>query len=149
MVKKIRTKGMKTRKNIRRKGMIRYFAYGFNTNKEEFLLRVPPAIYVGKACLPNYEFVMRDYANIVPNKKEKVWGVLWDVPVNWIPDLNEIEAEYEQKIVYVNLRDTKTKAMVYVMVDEEVGIPTERYVTGVSKGYMENKLPLRQIKRAL
>ena len=129
--------------------MIRYFAYGFNTNQEEFLARVPPAIYVGKACLQDYQFVMHDYSNIVPKKKEKVWGVLWDVPASWIPDLDQVEGEYVQKIVHVDWQNRRTKAMVYVMVDQDGSLPTEEYVQGVSKGYAENKLPLRQLKRAL
>ena len=129
--------------------MIRYFAYGVNTNKEEFLLRIPPAVYVGKACLPDYQFVMREASNIVPKKNEKVWGVLWDIPVGWIADLDRDEADYERQTVHVVWRKARVKAMAYVMLDDIAGIPSEGYVRDVSKGYSENKLPLRQLKSAL
>lgn len=129
--------------------MIRYFAYGCNTNVAEFASRIPPAILVGKACLPNYRFVMREFADIVPKKNEKVWGVLWDVPAGWISELDEVEEHYKQEIVFVIWKGVRVKAMVYVMNDLQEGPPTLGYVDRVSEGYHENELPLRQLNQAL
>jgi len=129
--------------------MIRYFAYGHNTNVEEFARRIPPAILVGKACLPNYCLVMREFADVVPKKNEKVWGVLWDIPAGWVSELDELEADYAQKNVFVNWNGGRVKAMIYVMDDVNEGPPSSQYVGYLIKGYKENKLPLGQLKRAL
>ena len=129
--------------------MIRYFAYGCNTNVAEFASRIPPAILVGKACLPNYRLVTREFADIVPKKNEKVWGVLWDVPAGWVSELDEMEAYYKQKNVFVIWNNTLVGAMVYVMDDLQEGPPSSEYVNSVTQGYTENGLPLEQLKRAL
>jgi gamma-glutamylcyclotransferase (GGCT)/AIG2-like uncharacterized protein YtfP len=129
--------------------MIRYFAYGHNTNVEEFARRIPPAILVGKACLPNYRLVMREFADVVPKKNEKVWGVLWDVPAGWVSELDELEADYAEKKVFVHWNGGRVKAMIYVMDNFHEGPPTAEYVNYLIEGYIENKLPLGQLKRAL
>ena len=129
--------------------MIRYFAYGHNTNVEEFARRIPPAVLVGKAYLPNYCLVMREFADVVPKKNEKVWGVLWDVPADWVSELNRVEADYTQKNVFVNWNNRKVKALVYRMDAFHERPPTAEYVHYLIKGYNENKLPLGQLKRAL
>jgi gamma-glutamylcyclotransferase (GGCT)/AIG2-like uncharacterized protein YtfP len=129
--------------------MIRYFAYGHNTNVEEFARRIPTAKRLGKACLPNYRLVMREFADVVPKKNEKVWGVLWDVPAGWISELDELEVHYKQKNVVVIWNNLKVGAMAYVMDDLQEGPPTLGYINSVSDGYHENKLPLRQLNRAL
>jgi hypothetical protein len=129
--------------------MIRYFAYGCNTNVAEFASRIPPAILVGNACLPNYRFVMREFADIVPKKNEKVWGVLWDVPAGWISELDDVEEHYKQEIVFVNWNDVRVKAMVYVMNDLQPGPPSQQYIDRVTQGYRENELPPGQLKSAL
>jgi len=127
--------------------MIRYFAYGCNTNLHEFASRIPPAILVGKACLPNYRFVMREFADVVP--KKKVWGVLWDVPAGWISELDQVEEHYRQEYVFVNWNGVRVKAMVYVMNDLQPGPPSQQYVDRVRQGYLENELPPEQLKSAL
>ena len=129
--------------------MVRYFAYGHNTNVEEFARRIPPAKRVGKACLPNYCLVMREYADVVPQKNEKVWGVLWDVPAEWVSELDEVEKDYTQKNVFVHWNNRRVKAMVYVMDDLLGGPPSPQYVIYLVKGYKENKIPLSQLIRAL
>ena len=129
--------------------MIRYFAYGYNTNEKEFYRRIPPAILVGKAYLPNYALVMREFADIVPKKSEKVWGVLWDVPAGWITELNEIEELYRQKTVFVNWNGSRVKAMVYVMNSPEEGTPSKQYVQHLVEGYTKHQLPHSQLKKAL
>ena len=129
--------------------MIRYFAYGHNTNVEEFARRIPPAKRVGKACLPNYCLVMREYDDVVPQKNEKVWGVLWVVPAGWVSELNRVENYYRQKQVFVTCNTRKVKALVYVMADLHEGPPSAQYVNYLVKGYKENKIPLSQLIRAL
>jgi gamma-glutamylcyclotransferase (GGCT)/AIG2-like uncharacterized protein YtfP len=128
--------------------MIRYFAYGQNTNEAEFYRRIPPAILVGKAYLPNYALVLREFADIVPKKSEKVWGVLWDVPAGWISELDEIEELYRQKSVFVHWNGSRTKAMVYVMTSPEKGFPSKHYVQRLVEGYTKHKLPISQLKKA-
>jgi gamma-glutamylcyclotransferase (GGCT)/AIG2-like uncharacterized protein YtfP len=129
--------------------MIRYFAYGCNTNEEEFNRRIPPAFLVGKACLPNHALVMREFADVVPKRSEKVWGVLWDVPAGWICELNEIEELYHQKTVFVNWNGARVKAMVYVMTSPEKGTPSKEYVQYLIEGYTKHNIPLSQLKKAL
>lgn len=129
--------------------MIRYFAYGHNTNVEEFARRIPPAKRVGKACLPNYCLVMREYADVAPQKNAKVWGVLWDVPAGWVSELNRVENYYLQKQVFVTCKNRRVKALVYVMDGLHEGPPSAQYVNYLVEGYKENKIPLGQLIRAL
>ena len=130
--------------------MIRYFAYGHNTNSAEFIQRIPPAILVGKACLPKHALVMREYADIVPTPADKVWGVLWDIPAGWLSELDAIEQEYAQKNVRVKYRNATINAMVYFMYPTQpTGRPTKKYVNYLKQGYEEHKLPLGQLHRAL
>lgn len=132
--------------------MIRYFAYGHNTNTNEFIQRIPPAIFVGKACLPKHEFVLREFADIVPSTRasDKVWGVLWDIPAGWLSELDEIEADYAQKVVRVKFLNGVVNAMAYFMYPTKSrGRPSKQYVNYLKKGYAEHGLPQAQLKRAL
>lgn len=128
--------------------MVRYFAYGHNTNSAEMIRRIPLASFVGKACLPNYSLVMRAFADIVTKKGDKVYGVLWDIPSGWISELDEIEADYDPKNVFVKWMDSRVKAMVYLMTRKHKGPPTQKYVNYIKKGYIEHALPLTQLTRA-
>ena len=129
--------------------MIRYFAYGYNTNTAEMTQRIPPAIFIGKALLPNYKFVMNNFADVVPFKGGEVYGVLWDIPVGWVSELDALEELYEQHTVQVKWENSRTRAMIYRMTQKHPGPPSQDYVDYVKMGYVENNLPLKQLTDAV
>ena len=54
-----------------------YFAYGSNQNKRRAARRIPGAVDLGVAVLPNYRLTERLYADIDFCEGAEVFGVLY------------------------------------------------------------------------
>jgi len=124
-----------------------YFAYGSNTNVARLLERIPNAKLYGTATLRQYTFRMYQNADIEPNRKEKVYGVLWRIPAEQMKDLDEFENNYSRIKVVVDA-NRPLKAETYVMKEQEDHEASKNYVRMVREGYKENGLPLRQLRNA-
>lgn len=67
--------------------MIRYFAYGSNQDEKQMSERCPCSKIVGKAVLKDYKLAYTFFskrglcgcADIVENKKDEVWGLLYEL----------------------------------------------------------------------
>lgn len=129
---------------------ITYFSYGHNTNLSELYGRIPDARLVGAAELPGYRFVLEHFANIVPDPESTVQGVLWGIPADEIHKLDYNEAysrHYQHAIVEVRHGDKTVKALTYVMLPEYVDprMPSPRYIRWITQGYLDNRIPLKQL----
>ena len=127
-----------------------YFAYGHNTNKEQFYKRIPKAQLIGKANLNHYKFSLEQYSDIKPNGSSHVEGVLWKIPKDSEPQLNKYEQFYERIPVIVSCSGKKYKAYAYKIKGEHYGKnPSQDYIDYVRKGYKENDLPESQLDKAV
>ena len=123
-----------------------YFAYGINTNNDNFLQRMPRAENQRIACLENYRFRWYQHADIEPKEKSKVFGVLWRIPAEDMQVLDEYEEDYERTTVTV-ITKRCIRAETYFMKNKEEKKPKKNYVKLVREGYRENGVPIRQLKK--
>ena len=130
-----------------------YFAYGHNTNTKEMLKRIPEAIFVGAAELPNYELAFHRFAGVEKKAGAKVKGVVWLLPSDTVPKLDYVEGlgiDYNKKVHDVfPSSGTRLRAFVYEQMTKPLVLPPKHYVRWLKKGYEEHGLPQRQINDAL
>ena len=132
---------------------IYYFAYGMLTDPQY----VPDGKPVGAAVLNNYKFEFRYYANINEASGEKVYGALWEIPRELLSHLDMVEGVpylYGRKQVPVFSQGQRYEAWVYYMTptskdDRGSKIPSERYISILTRGYRKFGLPKKQIELAL
>jgi len=133
-----------------------YFAYGSNMFEAELKEYCPNARFLSKARLNDYKLDFTRFSkaekrqcgvgDVVKAKGFVVWGVLYYVPENEVPELDKKEdapRAYERKRVQVVLPDgTIREAMTY-MVREKVGTipPSREYLKLYLKGAQEHDLP--------
>lgn len=128
-----------------------YFAYGHNTNIEQFHKRIPKAQLIGNAVLPNYRYSLEQYSDIRPDNDSSVHGVLWKIPVGAEPQLDKYEEYYRRIKVNVVVGDKKYKAYAYEMLPKHYDKKkaSKDYIDYVKKGYKENNIPVTQINDAI
>ena len=135
-------------------GPFLYFAYGHNTNDEDFLRRCPTVKKMGKAVAPNFEMVMRNHADLVQKDGEKAYGVLWAIKSGDEKKLDYDEAfgkNYTHDIIEVMFHGRLYKSLTYVMIpNAQAAMPIDRkYLNVVHQGYKENNIPIEQLHRAV
>jgi len=131
-----------------------YFAYGHNTNSQEMLRRAPTARLIGSARLKNFQFILKNYSDIMPQDGASVMGVLWRVHLKDLDRLDHDEGlhiNYNRIPVPVHCRGKTYRAMAYIMDPSytEHDLPSRHYLKLVTQGYKEHNISLWQIKRAL
>ena len=126
--------------------LVYYFAYGHNTEKETMLKRVPEAKLVGTALLPKHRFVLREYADVVKDKKSNVLGVLWEMPKTSLSKLDRIEVLYSRKAVLVSFKGERVNAWVYfINRNRRTRATSSAYLKSLKRGYKENHIPQAQL----
>lgn len=138
-------------------GRIAYFAYGRNTQTEEMRKLCPNAEFMGTATLDDFHMYFEEYANIRMSHGSNVVGVLWEIDSKHMDKLDGDEAlhkDYNRFPIEVLVGNKRIACTTYIMDPhfEEKEIhhkPTKEYLNQVVQGYMEHKLPLKQIKEAL
>jgi gamma-glutamylcyclotransferase (GGCT)/AIG2-like uncharacterized protein YtfP len=133
--------------------MIKYFAYGMNTNLGQMAVRCPKAQTLGHAVLPNYEFRFARHADILENDEYYVDGVLWDITDDCLKSLDALEGYpfyYDRKEVTVIHNNKSVKAITYFMLPGNIdSMPSQGYLDMLYEGYKENAVPVAQIKEAV
>ena len=69
--------------------------------------RCPGATVVGRACLDGYRFSInpRGYATVIKNKRQKVYGLIWDISDENAIALDHFESvpvHYQRQMLTVN-----------------------------------------------
>ena len=131
-----------------------YFSYGHNTNVGEMHRRIPEARLLGRASVHGYKFSLEHFADIVPDKKGNIQGVLWAIPSDKVPLLDFQEDHrnhYHHIIVPVNYGGKIYKAYAYQMFKSYHNgyLPTKKYINFIATGYKQNHIPLSQLINAL
>ena len=135
-----------------------YFAYGANLNLDNMKWRCPNAKPVCTLTLPNYQLVFRGVADIEPNSKESVDGVLW-----WITDKCEDALDvyegyphlYRKESFVVKFDGGLAKefgeindVMFYAMNRTGYGKPSIGYYETIEQGYIDNDLDISRLEEA-
>lgn len=133
--------------------MIRYFAYGMNTNLASMASRCPTARSLGSAILPNHEFRFATHADILDNDEMDCYGVLWEITRNDLRSLDALEGYpfyYDRKVVEVRHNGRIVRALTYFMnAGNPDALPAQGYYDMVKEGYLEHGVPVAQLDEAV
>lgn len=133
--------------------MMKYFAYGMNTNYDGMKHRCPSAISLGRATLPDHKFRFADHADIVEQPGSFVEGLLWEITDECERSLDALEGYpfyYEKKYVTIWYQGQLETAMVYYMVPgHNDSPPSNFYLETVLEGYEEHGISAMQIIEAI
>lgn len=136
-----------------------YAAYGSNMNLIQMATRCPDAELVGIGTLEDHKLTFRGrykgVANIDPCKGRTVPIVLWKITEDCEVALDQYEGYprlYEKKEIKVKVKDKLKKAMVYVMTEEYIHMPskpTDYYYGVIAQGYADNEIDIQPLEEAL
>ena len=130
-----------------------YMAYGMLTNPDY----MGDSQRVGVAELRNFEFELRQHANVIPKAGSTVYGGLWIITRQQLSQLDRIEGYptyYDRKTVPVYVDGEKYAAEVYTMTPESREVvddtsPSMSYVKSIVTGYKAFGIPTGQLADAL
>ena len=133
-----------------------YLAYGMNTNFTEMANRCPNAENLGTVILHDYKLAFRTHCDVVQEDYATVECVLWHISEACEYQLDLLEGYptyYDKSEVEVIHNGKPVKAMVYYMTNTEwshgLALPSQHYLDCVCEGYLENGVPLNQVRQAL
>ena len=133
--------------------MIKYFAYGMNTNLSSMASRCPTARSLGLAILPQHEFRFAVHADILENSEMDCYGVLWDITRDDLRSLDMLEGYpmyYDRKVVEVRHDGKLVRALTYFMQPGNLdSLPGNSYYDMVREGYLEHGAPVSQLREAV
>ena len=130
-----------------------YFAYGSNMSTTVMAKRCPGAFVLGAGQLTAHRLVFNlpsqrwgGYAaNVVPDTRSAVWGVLWNVTENHLVSLDRVETRYDRYPIMVAQNDSDLMAMTYKvkasLVSPNGGSPDPTYLASILDGAIEHGLP--------
>lgn len=146
---------MKIKEFITESGEVltKYFAYGMLCDPTI----MKSADLIGMATLPNFQFELLRFANVIPTPGAKVSGTLWNISRKFLSELDMIEGYpqfYDRKTVPVTVNGQRYEAAVYTMTPEsreqlDDTYPSQKYVDKIVRGYQHAGIPLDQLRDAL
>lgn len=129
------------------------FSYGMNTNINQMSIRCPASVDLGAATLDGYRFRFANHADIVQDACSSVSGVLWEITLDCLIDLDLLEGYpfyYDRKIVEVAQKDKKYQALVYMMQPGNMDSPpSQTYLRLITEGYLQHGIDNKQLLEAL
>lgn len=140
---------------------MKIFAYGSNMNINRLKNRVPSAVKISNGFIEGFSLkcskLSKDSsgkATVIKtdNKKDLVWGVLFEIDEKEKPLLDRAEGlnyGYDELIIDVNDGKEIHKAQIYIANDKSVdeGLkPFSWYKAYITEGAKENQLPNDYIK---
>ena len=129
-----------------------YFAYGSNLDPEAMAQRCPDSEPVGRAVLDGWTLTFRGVADIEPRDGGRTEGAVWRISSRDLERLDLYEGYpsfYRRELRRVRVEDGKLEAIVYVMNDDYVGLPSTPYYRTIERGYRDWGLPLAALEAAL
>ncbi len=133
-----------------------YFAYGSNMEAAQMNVRCPGHTVIGTACLLDYTLAFTRWsrswnsgtADIMPEKGQEVWGVLYDLTLANLRRIDKF-ADYPNSYVRQDIRVTQNKeelpAFTYVAVRQGIFSPSKAYLNKMILGATENTMPERYL----
>lgn len=130
-----------------------YLAYGMNTNKQQMSWRCPKAQSLGPVKLKDHKLAFKHFCDAVESPGDTMNCVLWTITDECERSLDMLEGYpnfYDKKLVKVKHRGRTIEAMIYYMTDmNDVGYPSESYLTMVIEGYLQHNVSVEQVENAL
>jgi gamma-glutamylcyclotransferase (GGCT)/AIG2-like uncharacterized protein YtfP len=129
-----------------------YFAYGSNLDFEGMAARCPDREPVAPAILTDWALTFRGVADIERHPSAVVHGALWRISARDLDRLDAYEGHpglYRRELVAVHAAGSAAKALVYVMNEDYLGLPSRRYYECIKRGYEQWGLPVEALERAL
>jgi gamma-glutamylcyclotransferase (GGCT)/AIG2-like uncharacterized protein YtfP len=131
---------------------IYYFAYGMLTDPT----MMPGAQFIGPAVLKNYAYEFARYANVYEVGGSSVDGVLWELPTDYIRELDAVEGYphfYGRKTVPVISGGQRYEAWVYYMTPAtreslDGDLPSMNYVKSILNGFRHAGITPQQVSDA-
>ena len=134
-----------------------YFAYGSNLNHQQMKNRCKGAKYLKKYNLNGFKlcfshktnYSVYGHANIVKNKRSKVYGALWNITKNDEKELDGYEGvdyNYYQKEYFFLKRK---KVLVYVQNVYYIKKPNSTYLHKIINGYKNCDIDLSKLRKTL
>ena len=131
-----------------------YFAYGSNLNHHQMKNRCRGAKYIKKHILRGYKLCFSHktnhsiygHANIIKNKKSKVYGALWDINKKDEKELDWYEGvdyNYYQK-KYFTLKGKRV--LVYIQKIYYLKKPNSTYLHTIIEGYKDCNIDIKYLK---
>jgi gamma-glutamylcyclotransferase (GGCT)/AIG2-like uncharacterized protein YtfP len=133
-------------------GSCLYFAYGSNLNREGMASRCPDCEPIGPARLDGWALTFRGVADIERREGARTHGVLWRISDRDLDRLDRYEGHpslYRRELVIVRIESAAYLALVYVMNDDYLGLPSPSYYRTVERGYEDWGLPVLDLEQAL
>ena len=132
-----------------------YFAYGSNLNHHQMKNRCNDAKFIKKYTLRGFKLCFSHktnhsiygHANIIKDKKSKVYGAIWNIKKKDEKELDWYEGvdyNYYQK-EYFRLKGKKV--LVYVQKIYYVKKPNSTYLHTIIEGYKDCFLDLKKLKK--
>lgn len=130
-----------------------YFAYGSNMNWPQMQQRCPSARFVCVARLPNYQFAIARHsrlrkcgtANIFPDARGEVWGIVYDLNDQDLNRLDSFEDGYRREKIFVVARGDgqhPLEALVYIAdKEDDAPLPNPEYKRLMVEGARHWQLP--------
>lgn len=132
---------------------MKYLAYGMNTNLEQMTLRCPKAVSLGAAVLPDFRFVFKQFATVVPDTGNFTLGVVWEITEDCEQALDRLEGYptfYNKQLVTVFIDGVTHTVMTYLMYPEEsLSLPSNSYYDMVAQGYIDHDISTDQLEDAV
>lgn len=134
-----------------------YGAYGSNLDLKQMAWRCPGGQRLITGYVNDYRLTFRrgGYANIEPSKGDRVPVLLWEISQDNEKALDRYEGFphfYIKVELPVETCQGAMKAMFYIMADQyttQSEKPTIRYYSTLYRGYVDNCLPLKYLKKAI
>ena len=134
-----------------------YFAYGSNLNHYQMKNRCIGSKFVKKYILKGYKLCFSHktnrsvygHANIIKNKKSKVFGALWNITKKNERELDGYEGvdyNYYHK-EYFKIK--KNKILVYVQGVYYLKKPNSTYLHTIIEGYRDCDLDIKKLKKII
>lgn len=133
-----------------------YFSFGSNMSADQMRRRIGEVAFVGKAVIRDHALVFNrkgtyragGVASIAPAPGERVFGVLWRVPIAALRKLDEIEdvTAYRRVTMAVSgLDGVQRFAQVYVAIPQGAFEPDAEYLEVLIEGARAAELPAEWI----
>lgn len=132
--------------------MIYYLAYGSNLNLVQMARRCPTAVAIGSTLLKDYQLVFQGVATIVPSPGSTVPVAIWKIDEACEKALDRYEGFphlYRKEYIDVSIADTSYHAMVYIMNDAPLSMPSLQYFRTIQRGYIDLGLDRRYLQQAV
>jgi gamma-glutamylcyclotransferase (GGCT)/AIG2-like uncharacterized protein YtfP len=134
-----------------------YAAYGSNMNVPHMAMRCPTAKVVGNGELRDFELSFKgQHANAHATVDSKKGGivpvVVWELEPNDEAALDRYEGTpsyYRKENVKIHIDKKKIDAMIYIMNQGELNLPSKHYYNVIRDGYISAQIELEPLQEAV